>query len=201
MVKAPAPKKKNSMLAVMLVAIAFGMLGVGYAFVPLYRMFCQAFGIPVPSVLVGQAAEYKGPQIEGAQDGRMVTVRFTANVGQGVPIKFAPHDFVLKVPLGTPVLTAYEANNTSPRALDGVAVHMLYAQGGDAGDVSKYVELQQCFCFELQHYPGNETKMLPLSFLLTSDLPKDVHTITFSYTLFEAMPNDPRLKDNHGKEG
>jgi cytochrome c oxidase assembly protein subunit 11 len=193
-------QKKNTWMGLVLVGVAAAMLAVGFAFVPLYRMFCQAFGIPVPAVLVGEAAQYKGPQEAGGQSGRTVLVRFTANVGQGMPAKFTPHDFSLRVPLGTPVLTAYEAVNTGMKDLDGVAVHMLYAMGGDGGDVGKYVELQQCFCFELQHYPAGETKMLPLSFLLTSDLPKEIHTITFSYTLFEAMPNDPRLKDNHGQE-
>jgi cytochrome c oxidase assembly protein subunit 11 len=191
------PTRKNNGMALIRLVIAMGMLAFGFAFVPLYRMFCQAFGIPVPTVLVGQAAAPKGVQEVGAQDGRTVLVRFTANVGQGVPARFTPHDFSLRVKLGEPVLTAYEAQNTGNKDMDGVAVHMLYAMGGDGGDVAKYVDLQQCFCFALQHYPAGETKMLPLSFLLTSDLPKEIHTITFSYTLFQALPNDPRLKDTH----
>lgn len=190
--------KSNTRLAIILAVVAIAMLAVAYSFVPLYRLFCQAFGIPVPKVMVGQG----GATIpaDAPVTDRTVLIRFTANVGAGVPLTFSPREFSRKVKIGESVLTAYDAKNLSPKALNGVAVHMLYAMGGEGEqDVTPYVELQQCFCFEMQHYPGNEDVTLPLSFRLSPELPAAVHTITFSYTLFEALPNDPRIREHPDK--
>lgn len=183
---------RNQKTLVVLTLYGLAMLGVAYAFVPLYRIMCQAFGIPVPSVLVGRAAE---PKAMAGVSERTVTVRFVANQADKFPVLLEPVDFSMQVRLGERVLTAYRARNTSPTDKDGVAVHMLYAMGGaNSIDVPSYVDLQQCFCFELQHYPASTEVTLPLSFAISPDLPKEIHTISFAYTLYEAMPNDPRIK-------
>lgn len=182
----------NNRLALILIGIMLISCAVTAAAVPLYRLFCQQLGIPVPSILVGQHASI-APATPISD--RTVTIRFVANSASGVPIRFNPVSYSIKAHLGEPVLTAYDANNTSPAPLDGVAVHMLYYMGGPHGvQINQYVELQQCFCFELQHYPGSSTVKLPLSFTISPDLPEGIHTITFSYTLFEALPNDARIR-------
>jgi cytochrome c oxidase assembly protein subunit 11 len=186
-------QKKNERFLWLAGVIVVVMLGVSFAFIPLYRIFCQALSIPVPRIAVGEAPSVSGPIRE---TDRLVEVRFVASVGTGVPIRFAPLEYKRTVRVGEPVLTAYDAFNTSPAGMDGVAVHMVYGMGDvpDAGDMARYIDLRQCFCFELQHYPGNEEKRLPLNFVITPDLPKGVHTITFAYTLFKALPNDPRIR-------
>jgi cytochrome c oxidase assembly protein subunit 11 len=182
---------KNTKLLVGLCFIALAMLGVAFSFVPLYRIFCQALSIPVPRVAVGE----HGTMTRFKVSDRTVEVNFVADAARGVPIRFAPMDYSLRVRLGEPVLTAYTAFNTSPLAMDGVAVHMLYGMGGaEDGDVARYVDLRQCFCFESQHYPPGQEIRLPLSFVVTPDLPPGVHTITFAYTLFKALPDDPRIR-------
>ncbi len=183
---------------VLLALLALVMLGVGFAFVPLYRLFCQQFGIPVPTVV---SAPTTGSKVVAGTSDRMVTIRFVAGTGtmangMPLPIKFAPVIYTQRVRLGEPFLSAYTATNPTGTAMDGVAVHMLYAMGGALNDPAPYVALQQCFCFEQQHYPADTTVQLPLSFTISPNLPPDVHTITFAYTLFEALPNDPRVK-NH----
>ncbi|MFZ2620794.1 MAG: cytochrome c oxidase assembly protein [Alphaproteobacteria bacterium] len=183
---------KNTQLLVLLFAIALAMLGVAYAFVPLYRIFCQHFGIPVPKVLVGQ----QGPAalFEGTSD-RTITIRFVANNAQGMPVTLAPEISRLTVRLGEPTLTAFTATNTAPRAVDGVAVHTLLAMGGlETVSIDEYVDLQQCFCFEQQRYPAKQDVHLPLSFTISPQLPVGIHTITFGYTLFEEK-NTPVTKD------
>lgn len=175
---------KNTRLLVMLLAFAIGMLGVAYAFVPLYRIFCQAFGIPVPTVRVGEAGEFKnfGP----ATTKRTVTVRFTANNAQGMPVILRPTERRMRVQLGQPVFTAYTADNPLPNFVDGVAVHTIIGIGTSGGlDVQEHIELQQCFCFEKQRYPARGDVNLPLAFTVSPDLPAGIHTITFGYTLFE----------------
>ena len=169
--------------------------------VPLYNLMCEKLGITRPTIPLGQSgAVVKAQTLTPAQATRRVTVRFTANTASGVPIEFHPLTHTLQVPLGQPVLTAYAANNPSPKAMDGVAVHMLYAMGGpDGTDVAQYVALEQCFCFAAQHYPANKEINLPLSFTLSPDLPAGIHTITFAYTLFEALPDDPRIREHKAK--
>tara|TARA_R110000868_G_scaffold218576_2_gene469075 strand:- start:5118 stop:5669 length:552 start_codon:yes stop_codon:yes gene_type:complete len=179
-----AHKKNNNRLLIILTIIAFGMLGLAYAFVPLYNAFCKLIGTPV--------AQIATPSSEGKTMGdiqeRVVTIRFIGNSAEDVPVKLEPVVTKMRVHINQPVLTAYKAKNFSSEGIQGVAVHSLIAFGneGEEGDVAPYVDLQQCFCFEEQYYPANEDIQLPLSFFVTEDLPKTVHTINFSYTLFEA---------------
>jgi len=164
--------------------------------VPLYSLLCSAMGITRPTIPLGQSGATVGEvQLTPQQAARRVTIRFTANTQAGLPIDFAPLSYSVQVGLGQSFLTAYSAHNQSPKALDGVAVHMLYAMGGPDGvNVADYIALEQCFCFAQQHYPGQTEVRLPLAFTLAPNLPAGIHTITFSYTLFEALENDPRIK-------
>lgn len=190
---------KNTRLALILAAVGLGMLGVAYCAVPLYRAFCQAFGIPVPRILTGPntvAADATATQTD-----RTVTVRFIASTGSGVPVQFAPMAYTIRARVGEPVLTGYRAHNTSPQNLDGVAVHMVYGMGSNPArkggdDMLPFIDLQQCFCFSLQHYPAGSDIRLPLSFTIRPDLPPDVHTLTFAYTLFQALPDDARIREH-----
>lgn len=180
-----------------MIALAFSAsLALTVFAVPLYNLLCDAMGITRPSIPLGQSGTTLGPvTLTPAQAARRVTIRFTANTQAGLPIDFAPLTYSVQVGLGQPFLTAYAAKNNAPKALDGVAVHMLYAMGGPSGvQVADYIALEQCFCFAQQHYPAMEDIRLPLSFTLSPNLPEGIHTITFAYTLFEALPDDPRIK-------
>jgi cytochrome c oxidase assembly protein subunit 11 len=167
--------------------------------VPLYNLMCETLGITRPTIALGQVGTTLGEvKLTPQQAARRVTIRFTANTQAGLPIDFAPLTYSVQVGLGQPFLTAYAAKNNAPKALDGVAVHMLYAMGGPGGvNVADYIALEQCFCFAQQHYPAREDIRLPLSFTLSPDLPAGIHTITFAYTLFEALPDDPRVKKSY----
>lgn len=176
-------RPNNTRLLLILILVACVMLGVAYGFVPLYRVFCQTFGIPLPSVAV--SAELARPkEIDGPTD-RTITIRFMGQNNATMPVRLAPTTYTLKVRIGQPTLTAYKATNPTGKGLDGVAVHSLIPLGGTDGvNIASHVDLQQCFCFEEQHYPANQTINLPLSFTIAPTLPPGVHTITFSYTLF-----------------
>lgn len=174
--------QRNRTTLVALLAFALAMLGVAYAFVPLYRVFCQTFGIPLPAVAVGQQP---APMLAGGSSTRTVTIRFTGGNDATMPVTLKPVAHSIKARVGQPVLTAYTGTNGTAKGWHGTAVHMLYAMGGVEGaDASQYVDLQQCFCFEEQFYPANKTVNLPLSFTISPDLPADIHTINFNYTLF-----------------
>jgi cytochrome c oxidase assembly protein subunit 11 len=187
------PKRKHTKLLIVQIVVLLSMSAFAVAMIPLYSLLCHALSIPVPRVAVGEV----GVAPTGVKpNSRTVEVRFVGDVAKGVPMTFAPMNYSMVVHVGAPVLTAYKAFNTGPVDMDGVAVHMLYGMGGRGkdGDIAQFVDLRQCFCFELQHYPAGETKMLPLNFIITPDLPAGVHTITFAYTLFKALPNDPRIR-------
>jgi cytochrome c oxidase assembly protein subunit 11 len=190
--KLPAPRKHTKLLIVQIVVLLL-MTAFAAAMVPLYSLLCHALNISVPRAAVGDVG-VAGSGIKPTD--RVVEVRFVGEVSKGVPMTFAPMTYSMRVHVGAPVLTAYKAFNTSPVGMDGVAVHMIYGMGGrgEDGDIADYIDLRQCFCFELQHYPAGEEKMLPLNFIITPDLPAGVHTITFAYTLFKALPNDPRVR-------
>lgn len=178
---------QNTRLLLILLALGVGMLGLSYAFVPLYKAFCAALGIPVPSIMVGVAAE---PKIIGEISNRTVTVRFQANNAQGMPVVLNPDVRRVKIRLGEPFLTSYKADNKAARTINGVAVHTILALGGPPRtDINDYIQLEQCFCFEEQLYPASKHVNLPLQFTVTNDLPEGIHTITFAYTLFE-NPNE-----------
>lgn len=191
------PRKSNTRTLILcLIGLTWG-IGITIAAVPLYRIFCQHFGIPVPQIIAASNASNENFSSTAPISNRTVTVRFTANTQAGLPVAFHPTTYTYKVKLGEPVLTAFAAKNNGSRAIDGVAVHMLYAMGGTGQDVSSYVDLQQCFCFAQEHYPVGKDVNLPLAFTLSPNLPAGIHTITFAYTLFEALPDDPRIKNDH----
>ncbi len=175
----------NTRLLIILLTVAAGFLGLSYAFVPLYKVFCQALGIPLPSIAVNPEMARLKPV--GAASGRVITVKFAGESDATMPVQLQPHDTTLQVRLGEPALTAYKAVNPTGKGLNGIAVHMIIAMGGpDNTNVNQYVNLQQCFCFEEQYYPARQTVNLPLSFTVTPDLPPNVHTLVFNYTLFPA---------------
>lgn len=177
---------KNTRLLLTLIAIGFAMLGLSYAFVPLYRTFCQLLGIPVPTIAVGQEGAPKNTAPPPGEDARTITVRFMGNQANQIPVNLSPVHKKIRMKIGEPVLTAYTATNTSHTAMDGVAVHTIIGLGSaSADDMSPHIELQQCFCFEEQHYPAKQEVTLPLSFTIAPTLPQGVHTLTFGYTLFQ----------------
>lgn len=186
MSRSQPPRKSNTRTLVLcLIGLVWG-IGLTIAAVPLYRVFCQHFGIPVPKIISGPSGIQPVKDTSEANLNRTVTVRFTANTQGGLPAIFHPRTYTLRVKVGQPVLTAYEARNNGDRAFNGVAVHMLYAMGGEGGDVTPYIDLRQCFCFEEEHYPARTDLTLPLAFTVSPDLPEGIHTITFAYTLFES---------------
>lgn len=183
---------KNIRLLIFLCILAAAMLGLSYAFVPLYRIFCNVMGIPLPAIAVGKAAEMKQSMVDpltGAPltSTRTVVVKFMANNSADMPVSLRPEIHKIRLQLGEYALTSYKANNPTAQSIAGVAVHTIIAEGGaDVPDMKKFIDLQQCFCFEEQTYPARKQVNLPLSFAITPDLPADIHTITFAYTLFPA---------------
>ncbi|QPC94142.1 cytochrome c oxidase assembly protein [Mesorhizobium sp. INR15] len=179
------PTKKNTNRIVAGVCVAFfgGMIGMAYAAVPLYAMFCQATGY-------GGKTQRAEKQYAGRVLDREITVRFDANIA-GVPWDFQPVDRSLTMKIGETVQAHYKATNKFDRAVTGRATFNV--QPELAGPYFNKVE---CFCFTDTTLKPGETLDMPVLFYVDPDIVnvpelKDVKTITLSYTMFPVEKNKP----------
>ena len=168
---------RNGFLGVTLVAVVIGMLGLAYASVPLYSLFCRATGYGGTT----QRAEANRTKMLD----REVVVRFDSNV-VGLPWLFQPEQPQVHVKLGETVTVKFVAENRSTKATIGSATFNV--QPDSAGSYFNKIE---CFCFTEQKLAPGERAELPVQFFVSPDLAKDrqmntVRTITLSYTFFPA---------------
>lgn len=167
-----------------LVAMIALMVGVSFAAVPLYRMFCQATGF-------GGTPNISATLAPGAV-ARTITVRFDANTNPNLPWKFSPEKPLVTLKLGEDRLAFYDAKNKSDTTVTGVA---LYNVSPDKA--GKYFHKTACFCFNEQTLRPGQEMQFPLSFWVDpaiADDPNtvDVHTITLSYTFFRSLDDAAR---------
>ena len=161
-----------------LVLLVAGMIGLAYASVPLYRLFCQVTG------LGGTTQVATGPP-EVVLD-RTVVVRFDASVAGGLAWRFRPARRSIEVRLGQTTEAAYVAENTSGRAIVGTATFNVTPE-----KIGRYFTKIECFCFEeLALAPGERAELSVVFYVdpALADDPeaREVGTITLSYTFFES---------------
>ena len=182
---AAAALRDNRGLLRKLVVIAVLMFGFGYALVPMYRAICDALGINVLSVseqrvaqgwLGGsRAGERANSQVDAS---RTITVEFDANA-RG-PWEFKPAVASLQVHPGELTTVVYEFRNVQNRRMAAQAIPS-YAPKQAGPHFNKL----ECFCFTEHLLAPGERKQWPVSFVIDPKLPRDVTTITLSYTFFE----------------
>jgi cytochrome c oxidase assembly protein subunit 11 len=168
-----------------LLVVAGLMFGFGYALVPMYRAICDALGINVLALgeqrKGGAGRDAVNSQVDRT---RSITVEFDANV-RG-PWDFKPAVRSLQVHPGELATVMYEFRNIQNRTMAAQAIPS-YAPRQSAAHFNKL----ECFCFnEYQLAPG-ESKSWPVAFVIDPKLPRDVTTITLSYTFFEVGGKTP----------
>ncbi|WP_298191102.1 cytochrome c oxidase assembly protein [Novosphingobium sp.] len=176
-----AARGRNRKVAAIAAFGALAMLGLGFASVPLYRMFCQAtgFGGTTQRATAAQAAAVKGTA-------RPITIRFDGNVASGMPWLFRPEQVTQDGHIGERKMAFFIAKNTSTRPIVGRAIFNVTPEQTGA-----YFHKIQCFCFNEQRLePGEEVRM-PVIYYVDPDMlndpnAKDVPEITLSYTFMEA---------------
>ena len=165
-----------------LVVVVVAMFGFGYALVPMYRSICEALGINVLTLsdLRTSWGNWNGkPDINTQVDrSRTITVEFDANV-RG-PWDFKPAQRSLQVHPGEMTTVMYEFRNRQNRTMAAQAIPS-YAPMQAAAHFNKV----ECFCFSEWTLKPGESKTWPVVFVIDPRLPKDVTTITLSYTFFE----------------
>lgn len=151
------------------------MTGLGWASVPLYRVFCQATGL--------NGTTQRAISAPGSV-GRMVRVDFDTNVAPKMPWKFEPENRSMTVQIGARNLAFFTASNNSDHPITGSATfNVSPAQAG------LYFTKIQCFCFTKQTLKPHETARMPVIFFVDPKILKDpdeadVQTITLSYTFY-----------------
>ena len=183
MATAPTPPaargRSNKVLVLSLVGVIGGMLGLSFAAVPLYRIFCQITG-------------YGGtPRIDaGASPGmveRTITVRFNADVNRGMPWKFAPGQREVTLRLGEEAVAFYTARNPTDRPVTGVSTYNVTPD-----KAGRFFHKTACFCFDEQTLTPGQEMSFPLSFwvdpaILNDPDTRNLRTITINYTFFRSL--------------
>jgi cytochrome c oxidase assembly protein subunit 11 len=184
----------NLALTRKLVVVAALMFGFGYALVPLYKAICDALGVNVLAV-----SERGGPVSKTRPDNtqvdasRTVTIEFDANA-RG-PWDFKPAQRSVQVHPGEVATVMYEFRNVQNRTMAAQAIAS-FAPMHSAAHFNKL----ECFCFNEYTLKPGESRQWPVVFYIDRKLPKDVTTITLSYTFFEVggkVPMPPSGGINH----
>jgi cytochrome c oxidase assembly protein subunit 11 len=176
--------RRNRRLAAVVFAGVAAMVGLAYASVPLYELFCRVTGFGGTTQV---AAAAPGKVLE-----RTVTVRFDANRDSNLPWKFEPLQTAVTAQLGEEKLVFYRATNLSQRPIVGTATFNV------TPDLAgPWFNKIQCFCFTEQLLMPGESVEMPVTFFVDPDMAKDrkydkVKTITLSYTFFEATTDRAR---------
>ena len=166
---------RNGRTALIMAAIVAAMLGLAFASVPLYKLFCEATGLGGTTQRANSAP--------GAVAGKMA-VRFDANVQPSLPWKFAPKQTRVVVAPGAKTQIFYAAENLSDRSVTGQAVFNV-----SPDQAGKYFKKIECFCFTEQTLAPRQKVDMPVIFyvdpeMLDDEDARDVSEITLSYTFY-----------------
>ncbi len=170
---------RNRRIGVSALLLACAMLGLGYAAVPLYELFCKVTGFGGTTMV---ASEAKAQAAASQVTGKTISIRFDANTSSALPWKFRPEHVTDTVSVGARDMAIYIAKNESDQPVTGTAIYNV-----TPALAGQYFNKIQCFCFTEQRLePGQEMRMPVLYFvdpaILTDPDTKDIEQITLSYT-------------------
>ena len=168
---------------------AAAMLGLGFAAVPLYQLFCQVTGFNGTTQRVDEATATQRLATVQTQT-RMLSIRFDSNIGGGLPWEFYPEKKRVTVGVGGKSMAIFIAKNLSDKPVKGRAVFNVTPE-----QVGRYFSKIQCFCFTEQTLqPGQEVRMPVLFYVdnafLNDPDGKDVEEVTLSYTFYPVENTD-----------
>jgi len=167
---------RHGALALALAGLVAVMVGLAFASVPLYRMFCQATGY-------GGVPQQADAAPEQALD-QVIRVRFDANVDHALPWTFAPVERVIEVKIGETALAFFKASNRSNAPVTGRAVFNVVPE-----QAARYFTKIECFCFKEQTLDPGASIEMPVTFFVDPKIvddedTKNIHEITLSYTFY-----------------
>src|SRR5688572_2881928 len=157
--------------------IGVAMFAFGFALVPLYDVFCAVTGFG------GKTASAAVAVVEAPDPSRTVRVEFLASVARGTPFELAPEVSHMDVHPGQLYETHFRARNLTGSPLVAQAVPSVAP-----GPAARYFNKAECFCFTSQQFEPHQELSLKLAFMVATELPAHVDTLSLSYTYFTA-PN------------
>jgi len=174
---------RNVRTALLAATLVGGMTGLGFASVPLYRMFCEVTGL--------NGTTQRGQAAPGAIEGRTVSIRFDANHASSLPWDFRPETPTQTVTVGARNIAFFTATNRSDKPVTGTATYNVAPD-----QAGMYFAKIQCFCFNEQTLQPGETVRMPVIFYVDPKMlddadANDVAQITLSYTFY---PVDARKR-------
>ena len=169
--------RNNVKTATLLSVLAAGMVGLAFASVPLYQLFCQVTG-------------YGGTTVTGIkpirtvdEDAPVITVLFDSNVETALPWSFTPDQNKIRVRIGEENLVSYTVKNLGHSEIVGNATFNVTPH-----KAGQYFQKIECFCFQKQPLEKRELKRFPLQLYISPKIPKHVNRLTLAYTLFDITP-------------
>jgi len=170
-------RKRRTLL--LLMGLAIGMFGFGFAMVPLYGLLCRVTGVQSVEqrAMIGARAQ---AATSGVVRDRWVTVKFDTTIHPDLSWKLEPMERKLRVHPGEHYLVKFIAENRSGQEITGQAIPSI-APWQATGFFAK----MECFCFNRQTLAGNEITEMPLRFSVSPDLPADIDSLTLSYSVLQ----------------
>jgi cytochrome c oxidase assembly protein subunit 11 len=171
--------RRNAIAGGVVATVMVGMVGMSFAAIPLYRLFCAATGYGgTPSI---------GPAAAPGSSGQSIRVRFNADTNPGLPWTFAPDQLEVSLNLGDEQVAFYHAANLSNRPVTGMALYNVTPE-----KVGRYFHKTACFCFNKQTLSPKQNMEFPVSFWVDPAIRNDPNTadvkvITLSYTFFRSL--------------
>lgn len=184
---------RHGPIALVLALIVAGMVGMSFAAVPLYRIFCQVTGY-------GGTTQRADKGVEAVLE-RTITVRFDGNVASGMAWDFHPVQRQMVVKIGETAIAHFQARNLTARTITGTATFNVTPES-----VGSYFNKIECFCFSEQVLKGGATADLPVTFFIDPAIVedadvKDVTQVTLAYTFFPSAAKAPKVAATGGGKG
>ena len=182
MASAPGLAARNRRVGLIALAGALAMLGLGYAAVPLYRIFCQVTGFGGTPQRATLAEAITAEQLANSAGGETYSIRFDANTDQNMPWTFRPRQVTDTVQVGQRDMAIFEARNESSVPVTGTASFNVEPE-----QAGPYFTKIQCFCFTEQTLQPGQQVAMPVVYYVDPKALEDpnmrgVEQITLSYT-------------------
>lgn len=177
-------QRRNRRMAAGIGVFVCGMVGLAFASVPLYDLFCRVTGYNGTVQVGGGAAPGAGEQV--------LTIRFNATTHPALPWRFAPAQPSMRLRVGEEGVAFYQARNDAAVPVTGTALYNVTPEV-----VGKYFHKTACFCFEEQTLAPGQQADMPLSFWVDPRIAQDpntsgIRTITVSYSFFRSLDDAQR---------
>jgi len=174
--RSQAIRRDNRVLLMKLGVIVVAMFGFGYALVPFYEKICEVTG----SRDIDKADAVVNTQVDTT---RVVRIEFDTNL-HDMPWKFRALETTTDIHPGAVTQVVFEVVNTSDQPVTGQAIPSYGPR-----NAAQYFRKLDCFCFTRQTLAPGETRRMPVVFVVDPAMPKDLSTITLSYTFFKVEGN------------